>query len=76
MDRCMKVEHARYIGRMHWLGFNTGNVTSERNPGAKRPSKSYNGGYRTQSKPLILCPCVWGPWSALPRPERLGLVMK
>jgi predicted CoA-binding protein len=20
MDRCIKVEHARYIGRMHWLG--------------------------------------------------------
>src|SRR5687767_4381379 len=23
MDRCLKVEHARYLGRMHWLGFNT-----------------------------------------------------
>ncbi len=21
MDRCIKIEHARYIGRMHWLGF-------------------------------------------------------
>lgn len=30
MDRCLKVEHARYIGRMHWLGFNTGNVTARR----------------------------------------------
>jgi predicted CoA-binding protein len=30
MDRCMKVEHARYVGRMHWLGFNTGNVTARR----------------------------------------------
>jgi predicted CoA-binding protein len=30
MDRCMKVEHARYLGRMHWLGFNTGRVTSRR----------------------------------------------
>jgi len=30
MDRCMKVEHARYIGRMHWLGFNTERVTSLR----------------------------------------------
>ncbi|GAC1444293.1 MAG: CoA-binding protein [Chloroflexota bacterium] len=30
MDRCMKVEHARYMGRMHWLGFNTGTVTSRR----------------------------------------------
>ena len=27
MDRCLKVEHARYIGRMHWLGFNTGLIT-------------------------------------------------
>lgn len=31
MDRCMKVEHARYLGRMHWLGFNTGRVIATRN---------------------------------------------
>jgi uncharacterized protein len=30
MDRCIKVEHARYIGRMHWLGFNTHRITSLR----------------------------------------------
>jgi len=30
MDRCMKVEHARHLGRMHWLGFNTGRVTALR----------------------------------------------
>ncbi|HEY1540277.1 MAG TPA: CoA-binding protein [Solirubrobacteraceae bacterium] len=30
VDRCLKVEHARYAGRMHWLGFNTGRVTSVR----------------------------------------------
>jgi predicted CoA-binding protein len=30
MDRCIKVEHARYAGRMHWLGFNTGRITSVR----------------------------------------------
>lgn len=30
MDRCLKVEHARHMGRMHWLGFNTGVVTSRR----------------------------------------------
>ncbi len=30
MDRCLKVEHARYLGRMHWLGFNTWQVTSRR----------------------------------------------
>ena len=33
MDRCMKVEHARYLGRMHWLGFNTGEITSSRTHG-------------------------------------------
>jgi predicted CoA-binding protein len=30
VDRCLKVEHARYIGRMHWLGFNTQRITSVR----------------------------------------------
>jgi len=30
MDRCIKVEHARFAGRMHWLGFNTGRITSVR----------------------------------------------
>lgn len=30
MDRCVKVEHARYVGRMHWLGFNTQRITSVR----------------------------------------------
>jgi predicted CoA-binding protein len=30
IDRCMKVEHARYLGRMHWLGFNTGRITALR----------------------------------------------
>jgi predicted CoA-binding protein len=32
MDRCMKVEHARHMGRMHWLGFNTGVIGSQRRP--------------------------------------------
>jgi predicted CoA-binding protein len=32
VDRCMKVEHARHMGRMHWLGFNTGVVGSQRQP--------------------------------------------
>jgi predicted CoA-binding protein len=35
MDRCMKVEHARHMGRMHWLGFNTGVVISQRNLDAR-----------------------------------------
>jgi uncharacterized protein len=30
VDRCLKVEHARYMGRMHWLGFNTEQITSVR----------------------------------------------
>jgi predicted CoA-binding protein len=30
MDRCLKVEHARFVGRMHWLGFNTQRITSVR----------------------------------------------
>jgi predicted CoA-binding protein len=30
MDRCLKVEHARYIGRMNWLGFNTQRITAVR----------------------------------------------
>ena len=30
MDRCLKVEHARYLGRMHWLGFNTWQITARR----------------------------------------------
>lgn len=30
MDRCIKIEHARFVGRMHWLGFNTQRVTSQR----------------------------------------------
>jgi predicted CoA-binding protein len=30
VDCCMKVEHARYLGRMHWLGFNTGRITARR----------------------------------------------
>jgi uncharacterized protein len=30
MDRCLKVEHARHLGRMHWLGFNTGAISGTR----------------------------------------------
>jgi predicted CoA-binding protein len=32
MDRCLKVEHARHLGRMHWFGLNTGVITSRRTP--------------------------------------------
>ena len=30
VDRCLKIEHARYAGRMNWLGFNTQQVSSVR----------------------------------------------
>jgi uncharacterized protein len=30
VDLCLKIEHARYVGRMHWLGFNTQRITSVR----------------------------------------------
>lgn len=30
MDRCLKIEHARYLGRMHWLGLNTGVISARR----------------------------------------------
>ena len=30
VDRCLKIEHARYVGRMHWLGSNTRRITSVR----------------------------------------------
>lgn len=30
MDRCMKVEHARYLGRMRFYGLNTGRIDARR----------------------------------------------
>ena len=30
MDRCLKVEHARLLGRMHWMGFDTGVIAGSR----------------------------------------------
>jgi predicted CoA-binding protein len=30
MDRCIKIEHARSLGRMHVLGFNTANISARR----------------------------------------------
>jgi len=32
MDRCLKVEHARLLGRMHWMGFDTGVIAAARKP--------------------------------------------
>ena len=46
MDRCIKVEHARYVGRMHWLGFNTltDYLGSRRTPIASRTLAMTNAG--------------------------------
>ena len=30
VDKCIKIEHARYMGRMHWLGFNTEQISARR----------------------------------------------
>ena len=30
MDRCMKMEHGRYQGGMHWVGMNTGIISAKR----------------------------------------------
>ncbi len=30
MDRCVKMEHGRYNGSMHWVGMNTGIITARR----------------------------------------------
>jgi len=35
MDRCVKIEHARILGGLHWTGVNTG-VVSSRRPTALR----------------------------------------
>jgi len=38
MDHCIKIEHGRYYGEMHWFGLNTGIVTSRR-PARLQPRK-------------------------------------
>ncbi len=40
MDRCMKIEHGRWYGEMHWFGLNTGIAT------ARRPAWSLGAGIR------------------------------
>lgn len=40
MDCCMKIEHGRYFGEMHWFGLNTGTLTSRRPPLASTPLPS------------------------------------
>ena len=38
MDRCVKIEHARFAGGLHLAGFNTG-VISSRRPSSPGPSR-------------------------------------
>jgi uncharacterized protein len=38
MDKCMKIEHGRFFGEMHWFGLNTGQVTARR-PARTRPGE-------------------------------------
>jgi predicted CoA-binding protein len=33
MDRCLKIEHARFAGGLHWAGFDTGVISSRRGRG-------------------------------------------
>ncbi|MEJ7762521.1 MAG: CoA-binding protein [Thermomicrobiales bacterium] len=33
MDRCVKIEHARFFGGLNWVGMNTGVVTARRKVG-------------------------------------------
>ena len=37
MDRCVKMEHGRYNGSMHWVGMNTGIITAKRGRGRFSP---------------------------------------
>jgi uncharacterized protein len=32
MDRCLKIEHARFHGGLHLAGFDTGVISSRRRP--------------------------------------------
>ena len=40
MDRCMKIEHGRWYGEMHWFGLNTGIVTGRRPQGNRMFSQA------------------------------------
>ena len=39
MDRCVKIEHARIMGGLHWAGVNTGVIS------AKRPGGAHGGAH-------------------------------
>ena len=54
MDRCLKIEHARYVGRMHWLGFNTQRITSVR-AGSPVAGGANSRSPRSQNSAAISC---------------------
>src|SRR5260370_36282880 len=66
MDRCLKVEHARYVGRMHWLGFNTQRVTAVRGglQGVPEPTRHSSWGV-AGSKVLLAWGAGLGPGAGL-----------
>jgi predicted CoA-binding protein len=39
MDRCLKIEHARFHGGLHLAGFDTGVISSRRRPAPAAPSR-------------------------------------
>ena len=40
MDRCLKIEHARLLGRMHWMGFDTGVIAGSRGRSVPQPARA------------------------------------
>ena len=56
MDRCIKVEHARYVGRMHWLGFNTQRITGGGGREGGGRGEGGRGGGRRGERRARSCP--------------------
>jgi uncharacterized protein len=40
MDRCMKIEHARFFGGLNAVGLNTGVISALRRPRGLKPMKA------------------------------------
>ena len=40
MDRCVKIEHARLFGGLHWVGVNTGVISAKRAIAGRHSAKS------------------------------------
>ena len=62
MDRCLKVEHARYVGRMHWFGLNTGGSRPS-GPAfsSRRPASKPNGSQPALARAIQLP--TWEGWT-------------